>query len=329
MSWASMASEIVGQAPGIDFQFALTLVNRAWVNLQQKFIWSFLWGDAAVPTAVPVATGTVTLQIGNSVIVGDANATTAWNSMGLTIPITVRQFRVGQGTIYNILSLDNSTYAPFAAITLDKPYVDPLQGAGNSYVISQYYFNAPTPDFMWWESMKDPVSGYDFITTFTREWVDGEDPQRYQAGWPNGPIPYLVNPWPGNFLGYPMYELWPSPVSGYTYVGTYFRKGMPFVNYSDTVNQPLGEDVVIALAKQYAYEWCLANIDRVRKITPKSEGAFQFLIGEAKRQYDGLISDYILTDESFSHRHIIESPQMGYVANLPWVSQRTGYMYAP
>jgi hypothetical protein len=323
-----MATEVVGQVPGIDIQFALTLVNRAWVDIQRKFLWSFLWGDASVPTLVPVTAGTVTTVLGSNTVTGDANASAAWaTGFSFVIPITVCQFRVGQGTIYNILAAD-FTVPTAVVLTLDRQYVDAPSGLGGGvgYTISQNYFNAPTQDFIWWESMRDPVSGYDFTTTNTREWVDGQDPQRFQSGWPIGPIPYLINPWPGNFQYYPMYELWPGPVSGYTYVGTYFRKGMPFANYSDTVNPPLGEDAVLALAKQYAYEWAGANQDRVKRV-PKAD--YRYWAGYAEKQYDGLIDDYILMDESFSHRHIIESAQVSYTARLPWVSQSTGYAFFP
>lgn len=326
MSWATMSSELTGQVPGLDIMFAFTLVNRAWVDVQRKFIWSFLWGDAAIPTPIPVSTGTVTAVRGLNTIVGDTAASAAWATFGLVNPITVRQFRVGQGTIYNIIGYDISSHAPFGTLTLDSPYVDPLAGVGIGYQIIQSYFNAPTSDFIWWETLLDPTSGYDLRTTLTREFVDARDPQRFQSGWPVGAIPYKINPNAGNFFQFPMYELWPTPTAGYTYTGQYFRRGKAFVNPTDAVLAPLGEDVVLALSKQYAYEWAGANQDRIGKIA-KSD--FRFWAGYAQKQYDGLISDYILMDESFSHRHLIDSAESSYLSALPWVSAREGLGYFP
>jgi len=321
-----MSSELALQCP-VPFLLARILVNRAWLNVQRKHLWSFLWGKAAIPTPTIMQAGTVTVTPGSVTVVGDATAVAAWNTAGLVIPLTSRQFRVGQGTIYNIVAFPGSGGAN--SIDLDTAYVDVPFGVGTSYQIFQSYFNAPVADFLWWESVTDPVSGYQLRTTLTREEVDAQDPQRFQSGWPVGPIPYLVNPQAGNFNGFPMYELWPAPLAGYTYFGSFFRRGALFVNDNDTVNPMLGEDLVMARAKMLAYEWCAANPDKAGK------GDFRFLYGAAKIEYEGksgnggLLDDYILKDEEASHRHVINSPEDSYISALPWVSAKTNTMFAP
>jgi len=320
MSWASMSAELANQCP-VPFLFARTLVNRAWFNVQRKHTWSFLWGKAAIPTPIPITSGTVTVTPGSNTVIGDAAATAAWALAGLVNPLTVRQFRVGQGTIYNINAY--TVAGGFGVLTLDSPYVDPTFGAGTGYQIFQCYYSGPVADFLWWESVTDPISGYSFRTTMTREEVDNQDPQRFQDGWPVGVIPYQINPQAGNFNGFPQYEAWPSPLNGYTYFGTYFRRGTLFVNDTDVVNPMLGEDVVMQLAKMYAYEWALVNSDKVPK------GDYRFAYGAAKKQYDELIDDYILKDEETSHRHVINAPEDSFIGALPWVSQKAGIYYAP
>lgn len=315
-----MATEISGQCP-VDYLFARTLVNRAWFNVQRKHLWSFLWGKRAIPTPNPVAAGTVTLVAGSLIVTGDAAANAAWAAIPLSTPITQQQFRVGTGTIYNIVGYNNVT----ARLTLDNPYVDPQTGAGIPYTVSQFYYLAPVADFLWWESIIDPVSGYTMRTTLTNEEVDRKDPQRFQSGWPVGPIPYQVNPQPGAYFGWPMYELWPEPLNGFTYVGSFFRRGILFANDTDVVNPMLGEDVVVALAKVYAYEWAIAQ----QSLPAAAKKGWQFALGYAQKEYAGLLSDYILKDEEFSHRSVINQPEDAYIEALPWVSAREGLGYFP
>jgi hypothetical protein len=325
MSWNTMSLELSGQVP-VPYPFCKTLVQRAYKDVQGRYIWSFLWGLWPIYTPAPISAGTFTTTLGSNEVTADANASAAITGLPEFFPVTVRQFRVGQGTIYNIIAADY-TVPTAVVLTLDKIYVDPTVGAGQVYSILGVYYNAPVSDFLWWESITDPQSGYTFKTTLTREYVDRVDPQRFQAGWPIGVIPYQVNPWAGNFYGYPMYEIWPAPLNGYTYVGSGFRKGTGFSAVTDEVNPALGEDVVIELAKAYAYEWCEANRDKVPAASAKAD--FRYLIGKARKAYGELIDDYIRQDAEFSHRHIIPSGESEFYGMLPWVSEKAGFQYVP
>jgi hypothetical protein len=323
MSWRTMTLELAGQVP-VPEPLAKIFVQRSWVDLQKRpgCLWSFLWGDAAIPTPQPTQTGTVTTVIGDPHVTGDAAASAAWGVIPLSTPITTQQFRVGQGTIYNIVSIDNTNPAA-RILTLDRMYVDPTAGAGVGYQILGVYYNAPAKDFLWWETIVDPISGYSIGTVKTREEVDSLDPQRFQSGWPQEVIPYLMNPNKGNFYQYPMYEVWPAPLNGYTYAGKYFRRGMPFQALSDEVRAPLGEDVVMEQAKMLAYEWCIVNPDKV----PKAD--YRYAHGKAEKRFSALVDDYLVLDEEFSHRHIIPSGQLLSRPDLPWTSQRELVTYSP
>lgn len=313
-----MAFEVAGDVP-VPYPLAKTYVNRAWLNIQRSFLWSFLWGDAAIPTPAPTGAGFVTTQRGNAVVTANPAAAAAWATIPLSTPITTQQFRVGQGTIYNIKSYDNVANT----ITLDQPYVDPTDGPNTGYQILGIYFNAPVQDFLWWESIRDPITGYTLGTVRTREEVDVIDPQRFQSGWPVEVIPYRINPTPGSFYQFPQYEMWPGPLNELTYTGTYFRKGAGFQSLNDTVLAPLGEDVVLELAKYYACEWCLKNPDKV----PKAD--WRFAMGANLKQYEKLKVEYEVMDEEFSHRHVIPSGQIMARPDLPWVSQGESLIYAP
>jgi hypothetical protein len=317
MSWGTMSSELTGQCP-VNINFAFILVNRAWRQIQRQYLWSFLWGDCAIPTIAPVSTGTVTTTLGSATVTADATAKTAWAAIGLITPVATLQFRVGTGTIYNILNYDSVG----GTITLDKIFVDPGAGAGNGYSLQLFYPSAPVQDFLWWEEFKDPVTGYNLGIYKTRGEVDEDDPQRVSLGIPADVIPYQINP----VTGFPQYEIWPAP-AGLTYVGQYYRSGSDFVSPTDTVASPLGEDVVLEKAKYLAYEWCEANKDKLQPA--QRQGDFRYLMGQSKKEFDGLINDYILKDETFSRRHIIKNPQNRNGLVLPWVSQKQGLAFLP
>jgi hypothetical protein len=299
------------------------------MDIQRSFIWSFLWGDAAVPTPMPISEGSCTTILGSNEVLGDADASSVWLTAGLVNPITLRQFRVGQGTIYNIQTITDNGDGT-ATLGLETPYVDPTVGVGVSYQIQQNYYIAPTKDFLWWESIRDPISGYDISTTMTREEVDWIDPQRFQSGWPVGVIPYRIYPIQGNYYQWPSMEIWPAPLNGYTYVGTYFRGGLPFQSYTDEVPAQLGEDVVVAQAKYRAFEWCTANPDKVphaaasNRTTPTG---YSFLMGAAIKEKNDLLNGYILRDEEFSHRHKISDLPKTFLDQLPWVSMKAGLIF--
>jgi hypothetical protein len=311
-----MAQEVAGQTP-IPFPLAKTLVNRAWLNVQRKYFWSFLRGDCAIPTPSATNAGTVTVTPGSPTVTPDATALAAWGAIPLITPITTQQFRVGTGTIYNIIGFAGG------AATLSQPYVDPTFGPGTGYQISSYYFNAPVQDFLWFESFIDPVSGYPIGSTMTREQVDREDPQRFQDGWPTQVIPYLVNPTPGNFFNFPMFEMWPAPLNNYTYVAKYWRRGAPFVKLTDVPTPPIGEDVILELAKAYSYEWCMVNPDKVQK------GDYRFAMGKCLKYFDHLLDDYLVSDENVSHAYVIPSEQGMNLGLLPWVSASEMIGYFP
>lgn len=326
MSWQTMANELVGQTP-VDPMFALTLVNRAWKEVQRSYLWSFLWSDVAIPTPVPTNGGTVTLTRGLNTVVGDATARAAWAGIGIVNPITTQQFRISTGTFYNIIQYQDNVPTGFATITLDRLYVDPAAGALQTYNIQQVYFNAPFKSFIWWDTFKDPITGYNLATTMTRGEVDDRDPMRETIDIPAAVIPYRINQQAGNFNGFPMYEMWPGPQNGLTYVGEAYLAETGFVLPTDTVRAPLDEDIVIEQAKIQAYEWAELNKNKLMPI--QRTGDFKFAIGKAEKKYEKLLNTYILRDEGFSHRHKIAYAEMKRRSDIPWVSQATNQAHFP
>ena len=328
MSWDSMSRELAAQCP-VPFPFCRTLVNRAWLEVQRAHQWSFLWFEVPIPTPSPISAGIATYSIGLNLVTGDATASAAWLGAGLAVPLTTRQFRIGTGSFYNIIAV-NSANPAAVVLTLDRIFVDPIATYPTTgYQILGCFYNAPFQDFIWWDSVRDPYSGYAFNLTETREHIDRVDPQRFTAGMPTACIPYKVNQQPGAFFGFPMYEMWPAPLDNYTYIGSGYRSGSVFTNVTpgvtDVVPPQVGEDIVMAKAKMYAYEWCIANTDKA----PKGVD-FRFVYGASMAEYGKLLPDYIMKDQEFSGRNIIVSqPDSDPRGDLPWLSGSVGRFYLP
>jgi hypothetical protein len=174
-------------------------------------------------------------------------------------------------------------------------------------MIYQPYYPAPMADFLLWISVRDMVNFIDLFTDKTRAMIDQTDPQRSWYYFPTDVVPYArdLNPASPTY-GYPMYELWGAPLKSLVWQLYGVRRGSDLVKPTDTLPTPIGEDVVLALARKYAYEWAEANKgDNPRNVGPD----FRFLIGEAKSDYDRLfrrvrMDDREIADTWFQKRRV-------------------------
>jgi hypothetical protein len=298
MSFLTMASEIRGSVPKLSFNFAQTLVNRAWKVVREANLWSFNLFESSWITPPLVTTGTVTATQGSATITFDANAIAALLASMIQnpySPITIRQFRIGVGGIYSLVSLDPN-FATNGIATLDRIFGDP-SGAGMVYQVYQLYYAAPFADHRAWLSVRNPQMFIDLDLTRTRAQIDAMDPQRSWYQFPTCVVPYARDTRPGSAtLGYPLFELWGQPVAPFTYQCYGLRNGLDLVNPGDTIPQPLDEDLVLAKARSFAYNWAEANKD----ITPRATGPdFRFLIGNAEREFKDLKVTYRRQDREF------------------------------
>lgn len=313
MSLSTMIAELRGCVPGYSAMLARTHVREAWRDIRKQTGWSFQLGVGSISTPGKVSAGTVTVQLGSAIVIADAAATAAWLTAGTPLSLlSQRQFRVGAGTIYNIISYDDGQTSPadptvnnnfpFATIVLDRLYSDlvasnapqPTQG----YTIYQPYIAAPVRNFNAWEGFCDVTNviwlkcnaGHD-----DRVRIDRADPQRQIFSNPGTLLPYAVDTRPGSAtLGFMLYELYPQPQAQYSYQTYYTFDGPDLVAPSDTLPYPMSEDCVKSLARVKAYEWASANVDPVN---PRGAGAdFRFLMGAAQAQHDKQLKDIRMLD---------------------------------
>src|ERR1700757_3041866 len=121
------ASELIGSFPGLDILVARNMVNKAWQDIRDEGLWSWLTAEAPLPVPAVISGGLATVTNGSTTVTGDGTAAPLWVAVALATPPLAspnlgqgRQFRIGQGTpVYNIVAFDG-----VSAITLDRPYAE-------------------------------------------------------------------------------------------------------------------------------------------------------------------------------------------------------------
>jgi hypothetical protein len=286
MAFINMIRELHGAIPKLPVDYAKTLINRAWRDVRRQNLWSFLlWEDRWVSPPV-ISVGTITVTQGSTAVVADATAAAAITAGSLVpTPISQRQLRVSLSGIYNIWAWDPITLT----LTLDQPYAE-ASGVAVPYTIFQCYYPAPMQDFLSFVSVRDIVNSIYLFTDKTREAINLRDPQRTWSFFPSDVVYYQQDQNPASpTYGWPMFELWGTPVYQLAYQLYGVRRGVDLVNSGDVLPPAVGEDCVMALARKYAYEWAEAN----KGDSPRNVGAdFRFLIGEAKGDYGRLFKEY-------------------------------------
>lgn len=293
MSLATMIAEMRGAVPNYSAMLARTHIREAWTDIRKMRGWSFQLGNSGFSAPSAVGNGTVTVTLGSATVTGDATASAAWATASTPVSLlTQRQFRIAFGTIYNILSVD-FTIPTAATLTLDRPYIDQQTGSGLGYKIYQCYYPVPVDGFLAWESILD-VGNVIWLnvspTRRGREWADQWDPQRQIFMNPQAVLPYGPDTRTGSAtFGRMMYELYPQPLSQYTYQSWYSWEGPDLVAGTDTLPYPMTEQVVKAYARVKAYEWAEANKDPAN---PRGAGAdFRFLMGGALSEAKAWLKD--------------------------------------
>jgi hypothetical protein len=298
-----MVAELRGSVPKISISFCPTLINRAWRQIRENYLWSFQIFESAWASPPPVMTGGCTFTQGSANIQFNPAAVAAINASVLAnpyAPITVQQIRAGSvaglSGIYNILTYNQTT----GAATLDRLYMDFGQVNGSFTIYQAYYFpqnvdGSPMTDFKTLLSVRNMQMFVFMNLRKTREWLDSRDPQRSWYQFPTHVVPWGRDARGAGTqnqsasFGSMLFELWGTPITPFTYQVYGLRKGMPLVNPADTLPFGIGEDMVLAKAKWYAYQWAEANKD----MEPRSKGPdYRFLMGQTDDEYTKLLRLY-------------------------------------
>lgn len=297
---ADIIGELQGTVPGADAALSRTLANEAWADVRRLGGWSFQLAETGFTVPGSLSTGTVTLQLGISTVIGDASASAAWASTSqYGSLLTQRQFRSGgvsgAGTIYDIISVD-FTNPSAAVLTLNRPFSDPLTSmanpvSGQQYFIYQPYIVAPSQDFVRWLTVLDIAnSGWLWVRGDRRKVSTIEDPQRQIFANPDRLLGLGSDSRIGSSTaGWQRYELWPGPQGQFLYQAWYLRFGDDLVNLTDTLPPGIPESLIKAKARVRCYENAEANKN---PSNPRGAGAdFRFLLQVAQAEFNRELKD--------------------------------------
>lgn len=291
MSLQDMSYELTGRVPNLDIDLAVTMIREAWHSIRKLRGWSWQLGQGGFSVPAQMNLGTVTVGFGSTTVTGNAAASAQWIANGSQYGslLTQRQFRIGGGTIYNIVAADTTTDPTAVTLTLDRAFIDPLASySGQPYLIYMPYVPAPQKAFIRWLAMRD-MTNVRWLNVNAdyeeRRNTDMADPQRQIYTPPLVVLPFYTDQRPNSSTAdYFLYELYPGPTSAILYQTWWMWEGPDLVNPQDTLPTPVTE----ALVKWKALTDAYANAEANKSAqNPRGMGAnFSFLcqMFEAKYQ---------------------------------------------
>lgn len=278
MAFNDYLSELVSSIPRMSAPLATLLVNRAWAEIRDIRVWSFLQQakDLYAPPIVFAGTASVTQFSPN--ITFDATAIAALNASQSLPPIASqsigvgRQFRVGSvgssqislnnaGAVYTLLTYDPIT----GAATLDRPYAD-VTATGSQYMVYKAYFEPPVTDFVYYRSIVNVSTGYGIIRdalSVPQESLAIFDPERQSTG-----DAYYLSPFVTDYqnpqatppaTGTIAHEFYPHPTNPATYQCFYVRRGTALSPTQD-LPQTFPSHVLVHRARMHCCDWALMNV---------------------------------------------------------------------
>lgn len=319
MSYVAMQKTIIGEVPGVSLPLAKQKLNQALGNIYDSTDWSFQTGQNGwLCPGMVASVGTFTTTPYANTVVADASATAvllAVSAKGRPY-LTELQFRNPAYALYSIIGYDdgsdpvNSPNYPFATLTLDRVWMEPVVGPGQPYYIYQAYFPVPVADFRKFIEIRDttnnqPVS----FTALSQDDLSARDPQRLIFG-PTDPtyaVPWGVDQRPGSpTLGNVMYEIWPHNLSYMPYSFSYKRRGPQLVDGADIVPYPITEDCVMWRARALLYQYKEAQ--KGENLTRGSGADWRFLSQAADQEWITTLKEVRAVDANL-HRDFLTRPR--------------------
>lgn len=259
-------NNLLGDIPALDQFRAQDFINYGWRDIREARRWSFLATESSLDFPNQIVAGTVAVTQFSDVILADATAKVAWDAVGLGIPLTDRQFRVGSGPLYQIIAYDSvgdSTANPWntgaiaGAAQLERTYKE-TTNALQGYAIYKAYHSPPSTDFLAFTEIKDIQNGRTLVINLSREDLDKfRDPMRQAFG-----DSYYQAAHEADANGYIKIELWPHLLTAKSLVCAYERAGADFASDTETLPRIIPESLLMERALCYGCRW--ANDNRAR-----------------------------------------------------------------
>lgn len=323
ITFKELQNRLVGAINVIPASAAGEFINDALREIYDDYDWGFLYKEVYIRTPA-IIEGTADVVKFQSTITVDAAIQTLINAITENdVGLETRQIRLVAPTIqersftYNIIDYDNAT----GVVTLDKPWQDSTNTAAKIQILKIYY-TAPEyirPYDPAIEEVPDPVIDFRRFEVVVssqnqrRLWIDRTqedlnkiDPRRTNyLGETTSIVPAFVDQ-----FGNQIFEFYPISRSERLFRVKYLRKGQPLKNATDTIPDAFSKELVLAKAKQFAYEWCLANSHLIQNVgnpsrfanliamlqSPNNSSGYPYLLAMAKRRDEELYPQAYLGD---------------------------------
>jgi hypothetical protein len=318
VAFIDMISELANAIPAMSRQYARTLANRSYRHVQDSSLWSFQLQTTSWATPALINSGVVTPSLGSTTVTGDATAVAAWNTAGFPF-LTQRQFRIGNLSIYNIIDFDSGA----GTITLDRPFTDPLPTPPQGYQILQQLIPAPTKEFKRWLSVSDMYNNRPVFIHKTKREIDLIDPTRQMTSNPSEIFSVGQNVTPTSAKGYQMYEMWPTPLANLPYQGFFVTRAPALSANSDTLPEPLSEELILAKSREYMYEWAEARKDIMA--AKGSQANYLLLKSAARKDYEERLKQTRILDKENVNVFMARIPNYEVLGSrMPFYNSLTG-----
>jgi hypothetical protein len=210
-------------APECPVPIAQECVNTAYSRALAAHSWTGLRGESAFSIPAPYTTGTVTVTLDSSSVVGVGTT--------FTSAMTGRQLIVnGSAPFYTV------TFVDATHLTLDRNYSGTSETT--TFEISLVYLT-PQSDFLHFISVMDVANNWKLHTGFTQEQVDSWDTMRSSSG-----TPWILIPTTYDSSGRPRYEVWPRATGAREYLYRYIKKPALLSANSDRPIFPIRGDIL-------------------------------------------------------------------------------------
>ena len=278
--------EVMAHVPRVDALLAQRFTLRAFRDLRDARIWSWLIGEGALNSPASIGTGTVTVTQFSTTVNLSVAANAALNNLQNPL-ITKRQFRVfGSAAIYNIVAYDNGA----ATLTLDRMFLESTNATAQ-YMVYRCYYDPPDTDFLSFLSIINTAQNYAIVgprLRATKPEIDARDPIRASQGNPWYVAGYKQN----TTTGLPIYELWPQPVTAMGFPCLYRKRGAN-ITASNDLPASVNPDILTVRALYYACDWAMTNAATYRELLGVD---WRLKMGEQNRNYQRLLRDAIRND---------------------------------
>lgn len=321
MSFYTMSKSITGEISGTMLSLARNKVAEAIGKVYDESDWSFqtLYAGWLAPGQL-ANTGTYTVTPYSNIVIADAVATAALATITQPL-ITTLQYRDPARAIYNIIGYDTSTNAPFATLTLDRPWMEPTMGPGQPYMIYQTYFPSPVKDWRKFTEIRDTTNARPlFYTEYSQADLARIDPQRTCFSDPRHVVPCGVDLRPGSATaGYPMYELWPQQLSRVPYSFSGRRRGPELVKPNDTVPYPFTEELVKHRAMEILY--LFKEAQKGEDVQRGSGANWLMLAQAARKEYDEVLDKIRAIDANLHNDFVTHLDTSAFSSNQPFANR--------